>query len=222
MKATRLAPTNERERKNRKSTIGSTTRRSTIAKAVRPMAETTSSPTIPAEPQPHELPSTSARTRAERPTVMGLTPGKSTWWVELSSRDSRVAARVTATATTATGTLRKKIDCQETFSTRKPPTTGPMASARAETPAHVPMALPRSCGGKAVEMIDRGAGSISAAPPPCTARPLPRPRATDPEPRVGGGGAEGGPGRGEDRDAGEEHAPPAEDVAEPPAGDQED
>src|SRR5689334_14515611 len=133
MKATRLAPTNERERKKRKSTIGSTTRRSTIAKAIRPTAEIASSATILAEPQPHELPSTSARTRAERPMVMVVTPGKSTWWVELSSRDSRVAAMVTATATAATGTLRKKIDCQETFSTRKPPTTGPMARARALT-----------------------------------------------------------------------------------------
>jgi hypothetical protein len=42
-----------------------------------------------------------------------------------------VAASVTTTASRATGTLRKKIDCQETFSTRKPPTTGPMAERQA-------------------------------------------------------------------------------------------
>ena len=71
----------------------------------------------------------------------------------------------------ATGTLRKKIDCQETFSTRKPPTTGPMASARALTPAQVPIALPRSCAGKALVMIDRVAGIMKAAPMPCAARP---------------------------------------------------
>ena len=102
---------------------------------------------------------------------MAVTPGKSTWCVEFSSRDSRVAASVTTTASTATGTLRKKIDCQETFSTRKPPTTGPMASARALTPAHVPIALPRSWGGKALVMIDRVAGIMKAAPIPCAARP---------------------------------------------------
>ena len=95
----------------------------------------------------------------------------STWCVEVSSRDSRVAATVTKTATIATGTLRKKIDCHETFSTRKPPTTGPIASAIALTPAHVPIALPRSCGGKALEMIDSVAGIMNAAPTPCAARP---------------------------------------------------
>ena len=94
----------------------------------------------------------------------------STWCVEVSSRDSRAAARVTATATIATGTLRKKIDCQETCSTRKPPTTGPMASASALTPAQVPIARPRSWGGKALEMIDSVAGIMNAAPTPWRAR----------------------------------------------------
>jgi hypothetical protein len=82
-----------------------------------------------------------------------------------------VAASVTNTAAAATGTLRKKIDCQETLSTRKPPTTGPMASARALTPAQVPIALPRSWGGKALEMIESVAGIMKAAPMPCAARP---------------------------------------------------
>ena len=60
---------------------------------------------------------------------------------------------------------------QLTDSVRKPPSTGPMASARADTPAHVPIALPRSCAGKAFVMIDSVAGIISAAPTPWTARP---------------------------------------------------
>ncbi len=78
---------------------------------------------------------------------------------------------MTTTASAATGTLRKKIDCQETFSTRKPPTTGPMARARALTPAQVPIALPRSCAGKALVMIERVAGIMKAAPMPWAARP---------------------------------------------------
>jgi hypothetical protein len=62
--------------------------------------------------------------------------------------------------------LRKKIARQLTCSVRKPPTTGPSASASAETPAHVPIALPRSCAGNAFVMIDRVAGIMNAAPMP--------------------------------------------------------
>ncbi len=85
----------------------------------------------------------------------------------------------------ATGTLRKKIDCQLTLSTRKPPTTGPMASAIADTPAQVPIALPRSCGGNALVMIDRVAGIISAEPDALD-------RAPDDQPGVAGREADGG------------------------------
>src|SRR3954453_6711106 len=116
---------------------------------------------IAGEPQPHELPSTRASTSDPRPTEIVRTPGMSTWCEEVSSRDSRVAAMVTNPATIATGTFRKKIDCQETFSTRKPPTTGPIARAMALTPAHVPIALPRSCGGEALEVVDRGGGNMN-------------------------------------------------------------
>src|SRR4051794_19731474 len=105
------------------------------AKAVSPIAAVMNSPTIRGEPQPHEFASTSASTSADSPTVIVATPGMSTVGGAVVSRDSRVANSVTTTAPTATGTLRKKIDCQETLSTRKPPTTGPIASASALTPA---------------------------------------------------------------------------------------
>ena len=52
-----------------------------------------------------------------------------------------------------------------------PPTTGPIASASADTPAHVPIALPRSSGGNVAEMIDSVAGIMNAAPTPWMARP---------------------------------------------------
>ena len=41
---------------------------------------------------------------------------------------------------TPTGTLMKKIQFQLMFSTIRPPTSGPMASAIAETPAQMPIA----------------------------------------------------------------------------------
>ncbi len=126
---------------------------------------------IAGEPQPQALPSTRPRIRAPRPAVSAKTPAKSTVRSAVSSRDSWVAQRVTPTATTAIGTLSRKIDCHDTCSTRKPPTTGPIASAIALTPAQVPIALPRSFGGNAFVMIDSVAGIISAAPTPCAARP---------------------------------------------------
>jgi len=92
----------------------------------------------------------------------------------VSSRDSCAANSVTATAPAATGRLRKKIARQLTDSVSSPPRTGPMASASADTPAQVPIALPRSCGGKALVMIDSVAGIISAAPMPWIARPATR------------------------------------------------
>ena len=64
----------------------------------------------------------------------------------------------------------KKIACQPTCSVRKPPTTGPIERASAETPAQVPIALPRSEAGKAWVTMERVAGIISAAPTPWTAR----------------------------------------------------
>ncbi len=53
---------------------------------------------------------------------------------------------------------------------RKPPSSGPSASASAETPAHVPIARPRSAGGKVFVMIESVAGIISAAPTPWVIR----------------------------------------------------
>ena len=74
---------------------------------------------------------------------MAAIPGKSTVRDTLSSRDSRAANSVTATAITAIGGLMKKMARQLTCSVRKPPRTGPMASASALTPAQVPIAVPR-------------------------------------------------------------------------------
>ena len=98
------------------------------------------------------------------------TPGTSTSRTAVSSRDSRAASSVTTTAAIATGTLRKKIDCQLTSCTSRPPSTGPIASAIADTPAQVPIARPRSWGSKVLVMIERVAGIMKPAPTPWTAR----------------------------------------------------
>ena len=73
-------------------------------------------------------------------------------------------------ATMPTGTLTKKIQFQPTCWVRSPPTSGPIASASAETPAQIPIAVPRCRGGKVAAMIESVAGFISAAPTPCATR----------------------------------------------------
>ena len=85
-----------------------------------------------------------------------------------------------------TGTLTKKIQFQLMCSVIRPPTSGPIASASAETPAQIPIAVPRWRGGNVAVMIESVAGFISAAPTPCTTRaaistpPLPaRPHASE-------------------------------------------
>jgi hypothetical protein len=66
--------------------------------------------------------------------------------------------------------LMKKIQLQLSFSVSTPPTSGPIASASAETPAQIPIAVPRWHGGKVAVMIESVAGFIRAAPTPCTVR----------------------------------------------------
>src|ERR1019366_1583878 len=134
MKATRLEPRKERERKKPKSTIGATVRRSITAKATIDAIASASSPITRAEPQCQALPSTSASTIEVNPTVIAAIPGRSTLRVTVSSRVSRVANRVTATAPIAIGGVMKKIARQLTCSVRKHPATGALGKHGRLTP----------------------------------------------------------------------------------------
>ena len=58
----------------------------------------------------------------------------------------------------------KKIQLQLIRSVMMPPTSGPIASASAETPAQIPIAVPRWRAGNVATMIESVAGFISAAP----------------------------------------------------------
>src|SRR5262249_5496069 len=73
-------------------------------------------------------------------------------------------------ASAPTGTLMKKIQFQLMGSVIRPPTSGPIASASAETPAQMPIAVPRWRGGNVTVMIDSVDGFIIAAPMPWTTR----------------------------------------------------
>src|SRR5215218_8490555 len=215
MNATMFAPRNCFERSDSKSTTGAVERFSITTKTASATALSASRPTIAGEPQPHELLSTSANTSAVRLTVRPAIPGTSTVRPTVSSRDSCAANSVTITAPTATGRLMKKIARQETSSVSQPPSSGPTARAIADTPAHVPIALPRSSGGNALEMIDSVPGIMNAAP-------MSLDRARGDQPALAGGEADRRRRDREDDDAEQEHPAAAEDVAQPSTGDEQD
>ena len=88
-----------------------------------------------------------------------------------------------------------------------PPTSGPIASAIAETPAQIPIAVPRCRGGKVAVMIESDAGFMSAAPTPWAMRAAISMVAAVGEPAGERGKREGG-------DPDDEDQPPAEHVGE--------
>src|SRR6266508_4193137 len=69
-----------------------------------------------------------------------------------------------------TGTLMKKTEPHQKFSSSQPPMTGPMAMPIPEKPAQMPMARPRSSAGKTLVTIESVEGMISAPPMPMSAR----------------------------------------------------
>ena len=129
-----------------------------------------SRPSTRGEPHAYEFVSISAYVRANNPTAEVTRPGRSSRCsreVSLVSSTNSLAATI---ASRPTGMLTKKIQFQPMRSVRIPPTIGPIASESAETPAQMPIAVPRCRSGKVAVMIDSVAGFISAAPTPCTLR----------------------------------------------------
>ena len=69
-----------------------------------------------------------------------------------------------------TGTFTRNTDPHQKWASNQPPTIGPIAMPRPETPAQMPIARPRSCAGNTLVKIDRVEGMISAPPTPIRAR----------------------------------------------------
>ena len=126
-------------------------------------------PTIRPELQPYVFASISPYVSEKRPSADVKRPGMSSRSC-VSSFDSLISRKLAAIPRMPTGMLTKKIHSQPTCSVSRPPTSGPIASASAEVPAQMPIAVPRSRGGKVAAMIDSVAGFISAAPAPWTIR----------------------------------------------------
>src|ERR1700682_6091803 len=82
------------------------------------------------------------------------------------SRESGMRYQPPMSPMITTGTLTRNTDPHQKWLSRNPPVTGPRPMPRADTPAQMPMALPRSPGlVKTLVMMDSVAGMMNAPMP---------------------------------------------------------
>jgi len=86
------------------------------------------------------------------------------------SFDSGTTSAIATTPTSTNGTLIRKTEPHQKFSSRSPPVTGPIAMPMPEKLAQMPIALPRSDGSNTFVITDSVCGCTSAAPMPISAR----------------------------------------------------
>src|SRR5262245_4442590 len=86
------------------------------------------------------------------------------------SFESGTIRRPRIRATITTGTFTRNTDPHQKWLSSQPPTIGPIAMPRPDTPAQIPIARPRSSAGKTLVRIDKVDGMISAPPTPIRAR----------------------------------------------------
>ena len=156
-------------RKNDSGSIGYSRRVSTAKNTARSTAARANEPRITPSVHPRAFPSIRAYTRKNTPAVPVTRPGGSRRLDLVGSRDSRTTSRVRVSPTAPTGTLMKKMLCQLTCSTSKPPSTGPTATASPDMAAQIPIAAPRSRPWKVAVMMESEPGRSMAAPRPCSA-----------------------------------------------------
>ncbi|MDQ0683720.1 hypothetical protein QFZ56_002683 [Streptomyces achromogenes] len=108
------------------------------------------------------------QTSAVMPTAESTAPSGSGFCQ--GALDSGIRVTAATTASTTTGTLIRKIECQEKWSMRTPPRTGLPTRPSMDTEPHAAIALPRSSSSKTVMRIDSVDGMISAPPTPIAVR----------------------------------------------------
>ena len=118
--------------------------------------------------QPSACARTMPSTTPSRPALARARPGTSS--VRFAPWLSRSIAIAVGASAMPMGTFSQKIHCQEKPSTTAPPTTGPSATPRPETPDQMPSASPRRFSLKASLRSVRVSGVTMAAPRPCSAR----------------------------------------------------
>ena len=112
---------------------------------------------------------TAHRIAPSAPIESSAPTGSSAAWVGSFDSGTRKKPRISPAITI--GTLTMKIEPHQKCSSRKPPVIGPRPMPSADTPAHTPIALPRSAGFvKTLVMIESVAGMMNAPPTPISAR----------------------------------------------------
>ena len=150
------------------------------------------------------MPSASAPTPATSralPSTSGRTPP--------GSRVSRSRRRAGTSAASPIGTLTKNTQRQPSWSTSTPPSDGPSAAATAPVALQIATAVARRSGGNSGSSRAREVGTRIAPPAACSTR-----AATS---RLRRGRHAAQHRRGDERGhSDQEHAPPADEVGEPP------
>ncbi len=85
-------------------------------------------------------------------------------------RDSGTMNSTSSAPTATIGTLIRKTEPHQKWSSSRPPSTGPMANPAPTAAAQMAMARPRSRGSNTFEMMDSVCGMTAAPPKPIAAR----------------------------------------------------
>ncbi len=153
----------------RRSSMGCGARSSHHANRATPSAATANPPATSGSDQPRSGPSTIANTSAVTPATENAAPGRSSG-VACGSREVGTSSAVATRARAARAALKTNSERQENASSSPPAMRMPISPAPPNTPDQTPTTRPRSSDGKALVMIDRVIGMISAAAMPAPAR----------------------------------------------------
>ncbi len=139
-------------------------------KTARSTAASPNATALVGEPQPCFGPSITAQTSTVTPAMESTMPSGSKRRIVVS-RDVGTTFQMATKATTITGTLTMNTEPQKKCSSRKPPVTGPRATARPLVAAQIEMAIARCRASvNTLTKMAKVAGKIRAAPTPIAAR----------------------------------------------------
>src|SRR6266536_18303 len=164
-----LAATNLRFRNKLTSSMGWRRRRSTARNPARIATPAANPAMVRPDPQPASGASMIVKIRAPIPAADMTSPAQSTGGA-VGSRDGGTTIETSRAIPAATGAMNRNTLPHQNRSRSQPPMIGPNAIPTPVVAPHSPIARARSAlRVKMLEMIDRVAGKISAAPRPITA-----------------------------------------------------
>jgi len=162
-------PTNAGLRNRPMSSMGRACLSSTTTKIASRTAPPTSEPTMSALVQPLALPRSTPKTVRKSAAEKVRSPQTSAR-TACSSRDSPIFVSATNIANAPTGTLTKNTQRQPSVSVRRPPTSGPDATAAPTVAPQIAIAPPMSGPRYSCPIRARAVANRAAPPMPCSAR----------------------------------------------------